>query len=87
MSYDDFVRNREYFGGDGREYKVHQHRRTGGTVKNKPQQGRNKPTGEKSVQKSAPSQAKKSSSSAKKKLSAEKQNLRKETEIKSVPRK
>lgn len=67
MSYDDFVRNREFFGGDEREYKVHQHRRTGGTVKNKPQQGRNKPTGEKSVQKSAPSQAKKSSSSAKKK--------------------
>lgn len=67
MSYDDFVRNREFFGGDEREYKVHQHRRTGGTVKNKPQQGRNKPTGEKSVQKSAPSQAKKPSSSAKKK--------------------
>ena len=45
MSYDDFVRNREFFGGDEEEYAVHQRRRTGGTVKNKPQQGRNKPTG------------------------------------------
>lgn len=41
MSYDDFVRNREFFGGEEEEYTVHQHRRTGGTVKKKPQQGKN----------------------------------------------
>lgn len=53
MSYDDFVRNREFFGGEDEVYTVHhQHRRTGGTVKNKPQQGRNKTTGEKNNKKS-----------------------------------
>lgn len=52
MSYDDFVRNREFFGGEDEVYTVHhQHRRTGGTVKNKPQQGRNNTTDEKNNKK------------------------------------
>lgn len=52
MSYDDFVRNREFFGGEDEVYMVHhQHRRTGGTVKNKPQQGKNKTADEKNNKK------------------------------------
>lgn len=74
MSYDDFVRNREFFGGDEEEYAVHQRRRTGGTVKNKPQQGRNKPTGEKnnkkSVQKTAAPKGKNPQPVKKKKTTA-----------------
>lgn len=72
MSYDDFVRNREFFGGEDEVYTVHhQRRRTGGTVKNKPQQGRSKKTEEKNnkknIQKSTPDQGRSSSFGTKKK--------------------
>lgn len=69
MSYDDFVRNREFFGGEDEAYTVHhQHRRTGGTVKNKSQQGKNKPSDEKNNKKNvkkASAEKKKNSSSVK----------------------
>lgn len=41
MSYDDFVRNRELFGGES-DRPVHKVRRTGGTVKTTPEQEKNK---------------------------------------------
>lgn len=44
MSYEDFVRNRELFGGEEKT-ELHRSRRTGGTVKRTPEQGRNKKNG------------------------------------------
>ena len=55
MNYDDFVRNRELFGGEENEYNIPQNRRTGGAVNKKPKQGTNKDMGEKNRSKSGQS--------------------------------
>lgn len=84
MSYEDFVRNRELFGGEEELY-LRRNRRTGGTVKRTPEeQGRNKKDGYKRKRTEKPGQpggfdrkkAGEEKGSAKKKRSKEKMNER-----------